>query len=165
MFSRIDDFRESWEEETQSTLKVYRNLTDASLAQAVKPGGRTLGRIVWHTTMSLRDIMDEAKQPIPGPHGEDPQPPLPEIIRQYEATAKVLEETVSKHWTDAMLQEKVPMYGEHWTRGRVLGVLVVHQAHHRGQMTVLMRQAGLLVPGVCGPAYEDWATYNMPPQT
>src|SRR5882672_7081932 len=151
MFSRIDDFREAWEEETQSTLKVYRNLTDASLAQAVKPGGRTLGRLAWHTTMSLRDIMDEAKQPIPGPHGEDPQPALPEIIRQYETAAKVLEETVSKHWTDPMLQEKVPMYGEHWSRGKVLGVLVLHQTHHRGQMTVLMRQAGLQVPGVYGP--------------
>ena len=30
--------------------------------------------------------------------------------------------------------------------------LINHQNHHRGQMTVLMRQAGLTVPGVYGPA-------------
>jgi uncharacterized damage-inducible protein DinB len=31
-------------------------------------------------------------------------------------------------------------------------------------MTVLMRQAGLRVPGIYGPAKEDWASMNMPPQ-
>jgi len=29
-------------------------------------------------------------------------------------------------------------------------------------MTVLMRQAGLVVPGVYGPAREEWGQYNMP---
>ena len=39
--------------------------------------------------------------------------------------------------------------------------LINHQNHHRGQMTVLMRQAGLTVPGVYGPAKEEWATAGM----
>ena len=55
------------------------------------------------------------------------------------------------------------MYGESWKRGFTLDVLVRHQTHHRGQMTVLMRQAGLRVPGVCGPAREDWAAYGQSP--
>jgi len=46
----------------------------------------------------------------------------------------------------------------------VLVSLITHQAHHRGQMTVLMRQAGLKVPGVYGPAREEWAAMGMPPQ-
>ena len=40
-----------------------------------------------------------------------------------------------------------------------------HQTHHRGQMTVLMRQAGLTVPGVYGPAREEWAAMGMEPPT
>ena len=164
MFRSIEDFREVWEEEATATLKTFRALTDASLTQAVRPGGRTLGRLAWHTTMSLREMMDEAKHPIPGPRGEDPQPALAEIVRLYDAGSKAVLHEVENHWTDAMLLEKVPMYGEEWTRGKVLGVLVLHQTHHRGQMGILMRQAGLTVPGVYGPAYEDWATYNMPPQ-
>jgi uncharacterized damage-inducible protein DinB len=39
-----------------------------------------------------------------------------------------------------------------------------HEIHHRGQMTVLMRQAGLKVPGVYGPSREEWTAYGMPPQ-
>jgi uncharacterized damage-inducible protein DinB len=55
------------------------------------------------------------------------------------------------------------MYGERWPRGFTLFALVAHQAHHRGQMTVLMRQAGLQVPGVYGPSLEEWTTYGMQP--
>ncbi|MBE0644676.1 MAG: hypothetical protein IH600_11400 [Bacteroidetes bacterium] len=31
------------------------------------------------------------------------------------------------------------------------------------QLTVLMRQAGLLVPGIYGPSREEWSTYGLPP--
>jgi len=164
MFRTIGDFREAWDDESQATLKTFRTLTEESLEQAVRPGGRTLGRLAWHITLSLRDFMDEAKLNMPGPHGEDPQPSLAGIITAYEAGSKALMNEVAKHWTDAMLLEKVPMYGEEWTRGRVLGAIILHQAHHRGQMYVLMRQAGLTCQGIYGPAYEEWAQYNMPAQ-
>jgi len=39
----------------------------------------------------------------------------------------------------------------------------VHELHHRGQLTVLMRQAGLVVPGIFGPAQEEWTRYGMEP--
>jgi len=39
--------------------------------------------------------------------------------------------------------------------------LIQHQNHHRGQMTVLMRQAGLTVPGIYGPAKEEWGNFGM----
>jgi uncharacterized damage-inducible protein DinB len=56
------------------------------------------------------------------------------------------------------------MYGEQWSRGAVLSALILHQVHHRAQMTVLMRQAGLKVPGLYGPAREEWAAMNLPAQ-
>jgi uncharacterized damage-inducible protein DinB len=164
MYRTISDFEERWQEETEMTLKLLGVLTAPSLAQCVKPGGRSLGRLAWHLTLSLREMLDEAKLPIEGPRGEDPQPPLADIVRAYETGAKRVADAVANNWTDAMLAEKVPMYGEEWTRGKVLDVVIAHQTHHRGQMTVLMRQAGLTVPGIYGPAYEEWVAYNMPPQ-
>ncbi|MEA3297729.1 MAG: DinB family protein, partial [candidate division Zixibacteria bacterium] len=41
--------------------------------------------------------------------------------------------------------------------------LIQHQIHHRGQMTVLMRQAGIKVPSLYGPAKEDWAQMGLEP--
>ena len=66
-------------------------------------------------------------------------------------------------WSDATLEVEDEMYGQKWPRGSTLQALIVHQAHHRGQMTVLMRQAGLKVPGVYGPAREEWTAYGMQP--
>ena len=62
-----------------------------------------------------------------------------------------------------MLDDKVKMFGQVWKRSELLSSLVRHQVHHRGQMTILMRQAGLKVPGVYGPAREEWAKMGMPP--
>ena len=53
------------------------------------------------------------------------------------------------------------MYGEKWMRGVTLRVVTEHEVHHRGQMTILMRQAGLKVPGLFGPAKEEWSEFGM----
>jgi uncharacterized damage-inducible protein DinB len=71
-------------------------------------------------------------------------------------------EQVGENWTDETLLVTDNMYGETWKRGFSLFLLVTHEAHHRGQMTVLMRQAGLTVPGVYGPAKEEWAAIGAP---
>ena len=69
----------------------------------------------------------------------------------------------TENWNDESLLESDEMYGDSWKRGTTLTILISHQAHHRGQMTVLMRQAGLLVPGVYGPSKEEWVSYGMEP--
>lgn len=40
-------------------------------------------------------------------------------------------------------------------KGALLQAANLHQVHHRGQMTVLMRQAGLHVPSIYGPSRDD----------
>ena len=85
-----------------------------------------------------------------------------EIASAFEKAARSVGVEVGKNWTDETLLEVDDMYGEKWARGMTLYSLVLHQAHHRGQMTVLMRQAGLVVPGVYGPAKEEWAAIGLP---
>jgi uncharacterized damage-inducible protein DinB len=164
MFRKLDDFLAVWKHESEATLKVLRALTDASLAQSVAPGGRTLGFLAWHCVVTLPEMMGHSGLPVSGPAHDAPRPALGELIREYEACARAVAEELPRHWTDAMLPETVPMYGQQWPRGTVLFSLVTHQAHHRAQMTVLMRQAGLKVPGVYGPAREEWAAMNLPAQ-
>ena len=86
------------------------------------------------------------------------------ISEEYSKSAASLKDAVVKGWNDESLKEEINMYGQTWTKGQTLSTLLVHQMHHRGQMTVLMRQAGLKVPGIYGPAYEEWESMGMPPQ-
>jgi uncharacterized damage-inducible protein DinB len=100
---------------------------------------------------------------IDAPDFETPVPnSVAEIISVFEKAAKSVTEEVSKNWTDETLLQEDNMYGETWTRGQTLLYMIFHQAHHRGQITVLMRQAGLKVVGIYGPAQEEWAEQGMP---
>jgi uncharacterized damage-inducible protein DinB len=78
-----------------------------------------------------------------------------EIQSQYVDAAKALSEAVEQQWTDDTLRVTDEVYGARWPRGLTLEVMLRHEIHHRGQLTVLMRQAGLKVPGVYGPALEE----------
>ncbi|MCL6645042.1 MAG: hypothetical protein K6U88_08710 [Dehalococcoidia bacterium] len=85
-----------------------------------------------------------------------------EIAEAYGRASAAFTEALRQQWTDATLSETRNMYGQVWTGAEVLSSLVRHQIHHRGQMTVLMRQAGLGVPGVYGPSKDEWAAMGMP---
>ncbi|MHB1312501.1 MAG: DinB family protein [Gemmatimonadaceae bacterium] len=166
MFRSLDDFAADWKQETAGTLKVLRNLTDASLAQRVVPDGRTLGFLAWHITCTLAEMGGHAGLEVDGPT-EHTHPEVPahaaEIAERYEAGAASLLKAVLASWSDAQLPDLVSMYGEEWPKGIILSSLIKHQAHHRAQMTVLMRQAGVPVPGMYGPSREEWTAMGMPP--
>jgi uncharacterized damage-inducible protein DinB len=165
MYRTIADFQHDFTQENAATLKILRALTDASLGQRVSAEGRTLGRLAWHIVGTLREMPTSAALPVAGGEAEAPVPAsAAEIVSTYEHAARDVEAAVTAGWSDADLDGEIALYGETWKRGRVLSALIRHEAHHRGQMTVLMRQAGLAVPGVYGPAREEWAAYGMPVQ-
>jgi uncharacterized damage-inducible protein DinB len=163
MYRTLEDFRKSFNSERENTLKVMRALTDASLAQEVGPGGRTLGRIAWHITQMFGEMGSQMHLPVEAASETTPQPATAKAIADaYLAGSDALAKGVQATWSDADLLVEIDMYGEKWARGYALWGLIAHEIHHRGQMTVLMRQAGIVVPGVYGPAREEWAAYGMP---
>ena len=159
----VNDFLEVWNYESTSTLKVFANLTDESLNQKVTPDGRSLGFLAWHITHSIGEMMGRTGLEFPG-FTEDAAPlkTIGEIKNEYERLSNLMVAQIKEKWNDGMLQDDLNMYGQTWKRADVLSSLTAHQAHHRGQMTVLMRQAGLCVPGIYGPSKEEWAEYGMP---
>lgn len=157
MYQTIADFTRDWEYERGMTRKVLDNLTEASLNQPIRPGGRTLGKLAAHIVHTLTEMPGAAGIQV------EPAATTAPLAEQYSETAARLGEAVAAQWGSGSLEEEVPIYGEVWTKRKVLSALVKHEIHHRGQMTVLMRQAGLKVPGVYGPAEEEWAAMGLPP--
>ena len=165
MFRTVSDFSLTWHGERESTLKIMRALTDGSLSQKVSPEGRSLGRIAWHIVQTLGEMGGHAGLVIDAANQHTAQPATAGAIAEaYEAGAAAVDAAVKSTWSDADLAAEIDMYGEKWTRGKSLMALISHEVHHRAQMTVLMRQAGLAVPGVYGPSREEWATFGAPPQ-
>jgi uncharacterized damage-inducible protein DinB len=164
MFRTIDDFINLWSRELEATQKIFKHIPDRALPQAVDPQGRTLARLAWHITTTIPEMMSRTGLKF---GGVDEHAPVPagarEIFQVYTATAISLLETVKTSWSDDTLRQKDNLYGQEWTRSETLTALVLHQVHHRAQMTVLMRQAGLEVPGLYGPARQEWAAFGMEP--
>lgn len=162
MYRRIDDFRAHWQEEVTDTLKVLDAIPDAALPQAVTPEHRDLRRLAAHLATSITGLAAGVGLEVPGPkEGDAPAPTMAGLRAAYATAASGLLEALAG-WTDADLEKEDLMFGYlTWKRGYTLQALELHQAHHRGQMTVLLRQAGLPVPEFYGPPKEGWAKLGM----
>ncbi len=162
MFHRITDFEYEWYQEIEATQKVFKHVSDKSLNQVIHPDVRTLGRLAWHITITIPEMMNKTGLSITKPHHDDPIPSsTKQIFAAYNEAAIAVLDEVKKKWTDATLPIEDEMYGQKWKRGHTLSALVKHQIHHRGEMIVLMRMAGLAVPGLYGPTRDEWAKWGM----
>jgi uncharacterized damage-inducible protein DinB len=162
MFTSIDDFKNNWTYESSCTRKLMDQLTDKSLSQQIAQDHRTLGRLAWHIVQTIPEMAGHTGLKIGGPDQKEPVPSNAEAIKKaYDIAASSLLEQILSSWDDKTLQIEDDMYGEKWKRGSSLAMLISHEVHHRGQMTVLMRQAGLAVPGVYGPSKEEWTQFGM----
>ena len=165
MYRKIDEFIDDWKSESESTRKVFGALTNESLDQKVYDQGRSIRQLAWHITVSLSDTLHHSGLPAEAIDESQPAPKtVDELIKRYESESKKIPEIIKANWTDEMLDEEINIFGQQWKRDTVLSSLIKHEAHHRAQITVLMRQAGLKVPGVYGPSKEEWAAFGMPSQ-
>jgi len=167
MFRRLDDFSRAWTDEAKHTLAVFEAIPDRAMTAAIAPEHRDLGRLAWHLVESVIEMSTRMGLAIPGAERVkggfiDAVPAsLAEVAEVYAAASAALLKGLEA-WSDADLEREDELYGETWRRGVTLHAIIVHQAHHRGQMTVLMRQAGLRVPSIYGPVKEGWAEYGVP---
>jgi len=163
MYTKVSEFLQDWKKESETTLKILSNLTDDSLKQKVTPEGRDIAYIAWHIVITVGEMMNKGGLSVEAP-AEDSDPPAAasEIKNKYDSAAKSLSSEVEAKWSDAMMSDELDLYGEKWKRAFLCEALVKHEIHHRAQLTVLMRQAGLKVPGSYGPSREEWSKYGMP---
>jgi len=165
MYHKLEDFINDWTQESESTLKVFNNLTDESLTKKVNENVRTAGRLAWHITTSMGEMAHRTGLTFKSVDENSPVPATAkEIVEAYKKDSNNLLTEIKEKWSDKDLFTEDDMYGEKWKRGTTLSVIISHQIHHRAQLTVVMRLNGLKVPGVFGPAKEEWTQLGMPAQ-
>lgn len=163
MFKTISEFTVEWTKESENTMKIIAALTDESLGKYVTDGHRTIGRVIWHIIQCIPEMSGHTGLEVVGPCEKTPVPKSADEIREaYNMAATSLIKEIEEKWTDESLEVEDNLYGEMWKRGLTLNILLKHEIHHRGQLTVLMREAGLKVPGVYGPSKEEWGNFGAP---
>ncbi|HQF43500.1 MAG TPA: DinB family protein [Ignavibacteriaceae bacterium] len=165
MYYKLQDFLNDWKVESELTLKVFKNLTDESLTKKFDENVRTAGKLAWHITTSVGEMAHQTGLSFKAAEGNLPVPATAkEIVDAYKKASENLAAAIKSNWNDDSLSVEDNMYGEMWKRGTTLKVIVGHQIHHRAQLTIVMRLSGLRVPGIYGPAKEEWAGFGMPAQ-
>lgn len=165
MYTRLDDFLRDWKYESETTLKLFSLIDPHKFHEQVHPQVRSLSRLAFHITHTVGEMMSRTGLTVDGFTEEaDLYWTKEELLSAYKQFSGSLLDQLKKSWTDADLEKKDNMYGEEWKRGATLSTLIRHQAHHRGELVVLMRMLGMKVIGVYGPASEEWANIGMQPQ-
>ncbi|MGO4544988.1 DinB family protein [Paenibacillus sp. 2TAB23] len=159
----LESIVREWVREADLTSRVLLVLTDEALRQRIVDDRRTLGELAWHLVTSV-DYMRALGLDFNGVNEEDAASySAAGIAGEYQRISAAMVEAIQMQWTDRNLYEKQVIAGEEWRNGESIRYSILHQAHHRGQMTVLMRQAGLVPPGLYGPTYETWTDKGMKP--
>jgi uncharacterized damage-inducible protein DinB len=160
MANELDHFIQNWDREAGTTTKLLEGLPENQYDFRPDAGGRSLGELAWH----LAETEAFVTHGIEAGFGPGMKLPIPTRPREVKALApgfkQVHEEAVARvrKLTPADLDRKLPFMGRELAiRDLLWAVLVGHEIHHRGQLSLMTRIAGGPCPPIYGPNREDTA--------
>ena len=158
-----DDLLREFEQELTTTRRVLEQVPADKLRWQPHEKSMTLGQLAWHIAtvpgaiaeLATQDSFDVNTQ-IPRPNPET----VVEVLDAFEeSNAKVRAVLPKIGDSDLGLKWRM-MNGDQElmaiTRGQLLrSVMLNHWYHHRGQLTVYLRQVGAMVPAVYGASADE----------
>jgi uncharacterized damage-inducible protein DinB len=164
MIRKLEDFYAVWKYESESTLKMFEAIPADRFKNTGSENIRSIARLAWHITETISEMLNHAGLAVEGISDASKETnDINKAIAEYKTSSNSLIEMLNANWSDAILEDKVNMYGDMWEKGMVLSVLIRHQSHHRGQLSILLRQEGLVLPGMYGPTKEEWIAMGLEP--
>jgi len=158
----IDGLLQELEQEAHTTRRVLERVPDKQLAWRPHKTARTLGELALHVAIVPGAIATIASQSqIQAPQFTDPSPKTAsELIPALDesiAKAKSLLGGMDDAALNAMWRM---MQGEREIfaiprLALLRSVMLNHWYHHRGQLTVYLRELGVPVPSIYGPSADE----------
>lgn len=155
MYRMINDFVMDWENSCRGTLSVFESITEEKKGFEIVDDHSSLEWLSWHLTTATAYFMGQVGLSLNVELNPSATPnSIKEIISTYKVASEEVVKAVKENLTDEALSGNVDSHGRPTPIGVLLRVMVDHQTHHRAQMQVLLRQAGLNVPSIMGPTKE-----------
>lgn len=159
----IDGMLQELEQETQTTRRVLARVPDHQLAWRPHEKARTLGELALHVATVPGGVAELVASPSPAqaPRFADPSPKsvseLIPALDQSIAKAKAVlggmdDATLMTTWR-LMQGDRELLAAPRVTMLR--SVMLNHWYHHRGQLTVYLRELGVPIPSIYGPSADE----------
>jgi uncharacterized damage-inducible protein DinB len=169
----IEGMLKELEEEAQTTRRVLERVPDDRLGWRPHQKARTLGQLALHVAMVPGGVAQLVSSPPPAPapqFGPDPSPAtsaeLIPTLDQSIARAKQLlggmdDAALTSTWR--LTNGDRELFAT--TRAAMLrSIMLNHWYHHRGQLTVYLRELGVPIPSVYGPSADENPFFSERPQ-
>jgi uncharacterized damage-inducible protein DinB len=159
----IDGMLQELDQETQTTRRVLERVPDNQLTWRPHAKSRTLGQLALHVAMVPGGVAELIASPSPAqaPQFADPSPKsASELVPALDQSIAKAKKALGGLDDAALVATWRMMQGERelFAVPRVAllrSVMLNHWYHHRGQLTVYLRELGVPIPSIYGPSADE----------
>ena len=159
----IDGMLQELEQEAHTTRRVLERVPEAHLAWRPHPKSMSLGQLALHVATvpgGVAELAARSSAPVPAEFKQPPASHVAELLPaldQSVAKAKALLGGMDDH---AMMSTWRLMNGDRELLAMprvafVRSIMLNHWYHHRGQLSVYLRQLDVPVPSIYGPSADE----------
>lgn len=158
MKTELESFLEIWDRETEKTVSLLETLPKDGYDFRPDPEGRSLGELAWHLAEGEaygsffieRGGMSRDERPPGMTRPKTVAELAPEFARVHREARERL-----RNLTNEDLDRTIKGFsGDTPIRDMLWDFILLHNVHHRGQLTLLIRGAGAQPVGMFGPTRE-----------
>jgi len=158
----VNDILQELEQEAQATRRVLERLPDNRLQWKPHPKSMSLGQLALHvanlpgTIAEISTAPFDVSTPTPRPEADS----TAQVLEKFDASMVRARQVLEAMGDDELASPWRMMQGDRelWSipRGAFLrSVMLNHWYHHRGQLTVYLRQNGASLPAVYGDSADE----------
>jgi uncharacterized damage-inducible protein DinB len=159
----IDGMLQELEQEAQTTRRVLERVPDDKLGWRPHAKARTLGELALHVATVPGNVAEfvAAESPVQAPQFTDPSPKkaselVPALERSIAKAKKVLGgmDDVALNATWRVMEGERELFAI--PRVAMLrSIMLNHWYHHRGQLSVYLRELDIPIPSIYGPSADE----------
>ena len=159
----IDGLLQELEQEAATTRRVLERVPDARLAWKPHAKARTLGELALHVAMVPGAVAEFVAQPSPvqAPQFTDPKPTsAAELVPTLDDSIAKAKRLLGKTDDGTILATWRMMRGDQELLAipriaMLRAIMLNHWYHHRGQLSVYLRELDVPVPSIYGPSADE----------
>jgi uncharacterized damage-inducible protein DinB len=159
----VDGMLQELEQEAQTTRRVLERIPENQMNWRPHPKARTLGELALHVATVPGSVAEFIASPSPAqvPDFIDPSPPsAAELVPALEESIAKAKQVLGGMDDAKIMATWRMMNGERevFALPRVAllrSIMLNHWYHHRGQLTVYLRELNIPIPSIYGPSADE----------